>query len=356
MTSPSTRKLSDLVTSERGLRTSAKTRLALADILARSARSFALTAALAFSLAPTSGIAQSSVFNLTPEAKRFVNGVINESINANTLFASQEAIATGHYTQRQSDQPDKEYTTIRLPGEVILGEPSDTVRPLIFGNGALLRNTAGYTPIDGIGENDFTVTSLFAISTGVGAVVKITDHLALSPQASLTYSHIKNKYDFNNPYSQTYLQQADHELYNWNMDLFTYSPALKLYYSHEFDFAVLNHHTGYTYLFNDSIHDDSSVIDIGSNTGLLTNRIELKTPLGISVSEAPLSVRPKFQWNNISGSAVKGLGLRDLFEIGADLVAEALETGSFISTVSVGASYVTGKSFEGYHLGLGVTF
>lgn len=316
----------------------------------------ALTVTFSVTLSSAHSEAQPSAFELTPEAKRFVNGVINESINANTLFASQEAIATGRYTQRQTGEPDKEYTTIRLPGEVVLGDTADIVRPLVFGNGALLKNTAGFTPVDGAGEDDFTVTSLCAISTGVGAVIKITDNLALSPQASLSYSHVKNRYDFNNPYSQTFLQPADSELYNWSMDLFTYSPALKLYYAHDLGFALLNHHTGYTYLFNDSIHDDSSVIDINSSTGLLTNRIEVKVPTGLQVRELPLSIRPKFQWNNISGSAVKGLGLRDLFEIGADLLAEAMEADTIISTVSVGASYVTGQSFEGYHLGLGVTF
>ena len=53
---------------------------------------------------------------------------------------------------------------------------------------------------------------------------------------------------------------------------------------------------------------------------------------------------------------MKGLGLRDLFEMGADLVVKMLDDSSLFSTITVGGSYVTGKSFEGYHIGLGVTF
>ena len=290
------------------------------------------------------------------EIAEFVNGIINESVNANTLFASQESIATGRFNQRQNGQPDKDYTTIRLPGEFAFGDISDRVRPFVEGNGALLRTTAGFNSPDNLGEADFTVTSLFAISGGVGAFIKLNDSWTLAPAAALTYSHIKNRYDFNNSYSQTFLEQYESELFNWKMDLFTYAPSLKLFYQRDLEFAVLNYQIAYTYLFNDTISDDSAAIDVNSSTGLCSNRFDMLFPTGIQISDSSLFVRPMFQWNNISGNAVAGLGLRDLYEVGADLVGQILEGDSFLSTVTVGASYVTGDSFEGYHLGAGVTF
>ncbi len=290
------------------------------------------------------------------DVAEFVNGVLNESINANTLFASQEAIATGRYVQRQNSQPDKDYTTIRLPGRYAFGDLKDPVRPLIIGNGALLRTTAGYNPPDGIGESDFTVTSLFALSASGGALVKLSESVTFSPTVSLTYSHIKNRYDFNNPYSQGYLEQYESELFNWKMDVFTYTPALKLYYQEDIGLGVFNYQIAYSYLFNDTISDDSALIDVNSSTGLTSNRFDVLIPTGVEADAASLFVRPMFQWNNISGNAVAGLGLRDLYEVGADLVAKVLESESWVSTVTVGASYVTGDSFEGYHIGAGATF
>lgn len=286
----------------------------------------------------------------------FVNGIINESVNANTLFASQEAIATGRFTQRQSSQPDKDYTTIRLPGQFAAGEEGDTVRPVFIGNGAMLRTTAGYESPDGEGEADFTVTSLFALSAGGGARVKLSDSLTVSPQFTLTYSHIKNRYDFNNPYSQTYLQVYESDLFNWTMDVFTYTPSLRLFYKYDLGFGIFNYQIAYSYLFNDTISDDSSLIDINTSTGLCSNRFDILMPTGVEIGDASLYVRPMFQWNNISGSAVAGLGLRDLYEVGADAVAKILDEDAALSTVTVGASYVTGDSFEGFHLGAGVTF
>lgn len=290
------------------------------------------------------------------EVAEFVNGIINESVNANTLFATQEAISTGRFTQRQESQPDKDYTTIRLPGEFAFGEMGDSVRPFVEGNGALLRATAGFNPPDNLGEADFTVTSLFAVSAGAGALIKLSDSWTFAPSVSLTYSHIKNRYDFNNPYSQTYLQQYESDLFNWIMDVFTYAPSLKLFYQRDLGFGVLNYQIAYTYLFNDTISDDSPAIDVNSSTGLCSNRVDLLIPTDITLSASSLYVRPMFQWNNISGNAVGGLGLRDLYEVGADMVGKILDGDSFISTFTVGASYVTGDSFEGYHLGAGVTF
>ncbi len=290
------------------------------------------------------------------EVAEFVNGIINESVNANTLFATQEAISTGRFTQRQESQPDKDYTTIRLPGELAFGEMGDSVRPFVEGNGALLRTTAGFNPPDNMGEGDFTVTSLFAVSAGAGALIKLSDYWTLAPSASLTYSHIKNRYDFNNLYSQTYLQQYESDLFNWIMDVFTYAPSLKLFYQRDLGFGVLNYQIAYTYLLNDTISDDSPAIDVNSSTGLCSNRVDLLIPTGMTFSASSLYVRPMFQWNNISGNAVGGLGLRDLYEVGADMVGKILDSDSFISNFTVGASYVTGDSFEGYHVGAGVTF
>ena len=300
--------------------------------------------------------AEDSFSSNSGEIAEFVNGIINESVNANTLFASQEAIATGRYTQRQSPQPDKDYTTIRLPGQFALGEQGDTVRPLVVGNAALLRTTAGYNSPDDIGEADFTVTSLFSLSAGGGARVKISDSITLSPQVSLTYSHIKNRYDFNNPYSQTYLEVYESELFNWTMDVFTYTPSLRMFYQKDVGLAVFNYQIAYSYLINDTISDDSSLIDINKSTGLCSNRFDLLIPTGLILDTSSLYVRPMFQWNNITGSAVAGLGLRDLYEVGADAVAKILDDDAWLSTMTIGASYVTGDSFEGVHIGAGFTF
>ena len=317
---------------------------------------FQAVLATAMVFVPSWCCAQVSDGETSSSLQRFVDGVINESVNANTLFASQEAFSTGRYSQRRSLDPDKHYTAIRIPARLTRGAKSDPVRPVFMGNVALLRTTAGVSPADGVGEDDFTVTSLFALTSGAGLMFRLSESLKVVPSFSLSYSHIKNNYDYNNPYSQGNLAPNDRELFNWGLDLFTYTPAVKVYYELDIGFATVDYYVGYTYLFNDSISSDSSVININSSTGLLTNRVDVPIPTGLSVEGAPLFIRPMFQWNNISGKAVAGLGLRDLYEVGADLVAKISDTEAVLSSITVGASYVTGRDFEGYHIGLAVGF
>jgi hypothetical protein len=300
--------------------------------------------------------AQAQKFELTPEVAKYVNGVINESINANTLLSTQDEVSTGAFTQRQDGQPDKGYRTLRLPAEVLLGDAKEGASPFISGNLAYLKSTSGLAPVDKIGEDDFAVTNLYAVSCGTGAYIRLSDSWLFAPAISLTYSHIQNSYDFNNPYSQSNFAPVSHELFNWDMDLLTYAPEVKLFYETELGVTKPEYQLGYVYLFNDSIRTESSVIDISSSTGLLINRISVRVPTGVAVSEAPVAIRPFFQWNNISGNAVAGLGLRDIFEMGADLVIDILATTSWFSHVTVGGSYVSGKDFEGYHIGAGVDF
>jgi hypothetical protein len=330
--------------------------LALGELYSMSGsawRLFVLVCALL--VAPNVVAAQA--FEVTPEAARYVNGVINESINANTLLSTQDEVSTGSFTQRQDGEPDKSYRTVRLPVEALLGSVDDEpVTGFVNGNLAYLRSTSGLAPIDGAGANDFAVTDLYAASAGVGMYVKLSKSLLVAPAVSLTYSRIDNSYDFNNLYSQSYLTQVGQQLFNWGMDLLTYAPEVKLFYQAEVGSTKLEYQLGYVYLFNDSIRTESPVIDINSSTGLLINRVAVNVPTGAAVLEAPLAIRPFFQWSNISGHAVAGLGLRDIFEVGADLIVDVVQCGVWISHVTLGGSYVSGKDFEGYHIGIGVDF
>ncbi len=85
-------------------------------------------------------------------------------------------------------------------------------------------------------------------------------------------------------------------------------------------------------------------------------RTAVTEPLGVEIFKAPVSLRPFFQWSNISGKAADGLNLVNLFEIGADVVLKFEEKFLFLSQMHWGGSYVTGDSFEGYHIGFGGKF
>jgi hypothetical protein len=288
--------------------------------------------------------------------EEYANQVINETVNTNTLFASQDLIANGRYVQRRKGQPDSKYEMFRLPVEIPLAERGEGFRPFVISSGALLKVTSGTSTVDGPGESDFSLSRLFSVTGGVGAYVRLWEEFFMVPSLGLTYTHLRNNYDYNNPYSQAVLQTLGGDFFNWNVDLLTCAPTVRFIYEGAIGSGTAKWVAGVSQLLNDSIHATSDKIKVDSATGFLWNRLEYKKPLGVEVVEGELAIRPFFQWSNISGKAAAGLNLVNLYEVGADVMSLFKEGGAFFSDIYVGASYVSGDSFEGYHLGLGGHF
>jgi len=288
--------------------------------------------------------------------QEYANELINESVNTNTLLSSQDLISNGRYLQRRQDQPDTQYETFRLPVEIPLGEPDDSVKPFISSSFGLLKATGGAASPTGEGADDFSVTRLVAVAAGTGAYIRLSDGIYIVPGLSLAYTHLRTQYDFNNSYSQTVLAPYSDDFFDWSLDIVTYSPTMRLVFERDVAGGHVKYTTGFAHLLNDSIHSTSSKIDVHSASGLLTNRFEFEEPLGVSVVGGDAALRPFFQWSNISGKAASGLNVVNLFEVGADFISKLKESFVIFSEVYVGASYVSGDNFEGYHIGFGGHF
>lgn len=288
--------------------------------------------------------------------QEYANKAINEAVNTSTLFASQDFISTGRFLQRRRGQPDTSYETFRVPGEVTFGEHDDTIRPFVLGHFALLKVTSGVAAADGNGPNDFSVSNLSALTSGTGVYIRLWKELSIAPTLAVSFAHLRSSYDFNNSFSQRVLQKQDHEYYNWSMNLFTYNPGIRVLYDTQVGAGTFYYTIGFMQLLNDSINSTSDAINIDSASSLLSNRLEYMAPLGVSLADAELSIKPIFQWSNISGKAAAGLGFVNMYEVGADVLADVKESFLWFSQVYVGASYISADNFEGYHIGFGGHF
>lgn len=311
-------------------------------------------AAVGWSLAGASHEARAQAFDGHASLSRdYVRTRLNEAVNTNTLFASQDVISNGRFVQRRKDEPDTKYEMFRLPAEVGLGNKDGSVRPFVRGTLGALRATSGVAPVEGNGIDDFSVTELFALTSGAGAWVQVSDSLSFAPAVLVSYTHLNNSYDFNNSFSQEILKGQYGDFYNWSLDVLTYTPSLKVVYETTVGSGKWRNTIAASQLLNDSIHTTSSSAQINSASGIVSERIEYQRHLGVSVGSSKLAVQPFFQWSNISGKAASGLNLVNLFEVGADLISLLNEPWFIFSQVYVGASYVSGDNFEGYHIGLG---
>lgn len=286
----------------------------------------------------------------------YANELINQSVNTNTLLSSQDLISNGRYVQRRHVDPDTLYETFRLPIEIPLGEPDDIVKPFFSSSAGLLKATGGAADPTGEGADDFSITRLFAVAAGTGAYVRLGKGIYVVPGISLAYTHLRTRNDFNSSYSQTVLAPYGDDFFSWSMDILTYSPAMRLVVEQDIAGGHAKYTTSFVHLLNDSVHSTSDRIDVHSASGLLTNRFELEEPLGITVAGSDTALRPFFQWSNISGKAASGLNVVNLFEVGADFISRLKESFLVFSDIYVGASYVSGDNFEGYHLGVGGHF
>jgi hypothetical protein len=245
----------------------------------------------------------------------------------------------------------------RAPLEKRFSDPGDRWQPYIYGSGALLRVSSGATkPVGAEGEDDFSVSKLFSLATGGGVFLRVSDDLRLAASVAVAYSYLNNRYDFNNTFSREVLSPEDGFFYNWNLHVLTYSPTLRALYESRWGESLLNATLAYSQLFNDSIHSSSPAITIDSASGVMWMRTSVTQPLGIEAFSAPVALRPFFQWSNISGKAADGLDLVNLFEMGADVVLNLEQKFLVFSQMYWGGSYVTGDSFEGYHIGFGGKF
>lgn len=289
--------------------------------------------------------------------QQFANETINESVNTSTLFASQDIFSTGRFTKHRIDEPDTSYETLRMPFEVALAGKSDRWQPYVYGSGALLRVVSGLTmPAGAVGDDDFSTTRLFAIAGGLGSYLRVSDDFKLSMSCAVTFSHLRNNYDFNNSYSERVLEPDSNLYYNWNMNLFTYAPTVRAIYEAKWGEGTVYAMAAYSQLFNNSVSSSSPAIDIDSSSGILWSRLSYNQPTNTQILDAALGVRPFFQWSNISGKAANGLDLVNLYEMGTDFVFDFKEKVLMFSQMYWGGSYVTGDSFDGYHLGFGGKF
>ncbi len=286
----------------------------------------------------------------------FAEDVLNESVNTNTLFSSHDLISNGRFLQRRRNQPDTQYDSFRVPVEILLAKKTDSVRPFVRTGFGLLKVTGGAAPIDGQGINDFSVTKLVCLSSGIGTYIDLAEGLSIAPALMVSYSHLRNEYDFNNPFSQQVLRTEYGEFYNWGLDLFTYTPQIRIVYETQVATGRFRYVLSASQLYNDSFNGGSADVKINSSSGLVSNRVEYQHDLGISAGAAALAVQPFFQWGNISGKAASGLNFANMFEVGADLIFTFQEKLGPLSAVYFGASYVSADSFEGYHIGLGGRF
>ncbi len=289
-----------------------------------------------------------------------INQGINQIVNAATLFTSQESVSSGYFKFKanEPDESDTEMDVLRLPARFDLSnDPDAQLKPFVRGQLGYLRASESLAAIEGGGDADFSVIKTFTAELGGGVDIVLVEGLVLTPEGSISYSRVENNYDYNNPFSQQIIQPLfDEEAFNWDLDIITYSPKVKLAYTLPIDPVKITISSRYAYFYNDSVGSTSSIIDISSDTNLFQNGIQATIPLGFSVFESGVGFRPFFVRSDVHGAARRGLEFAHFYEVGGDFLFGTKESIGLLSELSVGSSYTFGHDFEGWRIGVGYKF
>lgn len=284
--------------------------------------------------------------------------VVNQVVNAATLFSSQDSISSGYFRLKSDEDPDEKLDILKVPIRVSLSEDSDAeIRPFVLGHfGTLKDRESIQMDSTATGENDFSVIESWTLQGGGGVDILLFEGLTLTPQFSLAYTRLEHRYDYNNSVSQEFEPFVDGEVFNWNIDTITYAPRIGVSYELPFELVSLKLLSHYTYLYNDSFHSSSSLIDVSSDTSMFQNGIKARFPLGVQLLNGEVALDPFVLRSDVQGAARDGLGFDHFYEGGVDIALGTSESLGFVSEVTAGTSYTWTDDFEGLRIGFGATF
>ena len=199
----------------------------------------------------------------------------------------------------------------------------------------------------------------FAIQFGGGARFWFGDHFSMAPTFMGMYGHTFNNFFIrNSAITQGQVDAArDAGLVDWYADTFTYRPAMNLQYAYAWRRTVFTLSSDPTYFHTISIHSSSSSLNTGGDSDTWMNKIDVDVPLGTSLWGHELRTGGYFSRTELMGKLKQGLGNNDhIYEVHGRLVLDYLNQLWKVQWIGIGYSYLWGRTFDGYSVGLDVAF
>jgi len=199
----------------------------------------------------------------------------------------------------------------------------------------------------------------FAIQFGGGARFWFDDHFSVAPTFMGMYGHTFNNFFIrNSSVTQAQVDQARQDgLVDWYSDTFTYRPAMDLQYVYTWRRVIFTINSDPTYFHTVSIHTSSSSLDVGGDSDTWLNKLDVDVPLGTSLFGHELRTGGYFSRTELMGKLKQGVGNNDhIYELHGRLVMDYLNQLWKVQWIGIGYSYLWGRTFDGYSVGVDVAF
>jgi hypothetical protein len=292
-----------------------------------------------------------------PALANFVRQTITNSVAATIAFTSTDAISAGSFVFHENDERgNSRFNITRIPVRHFFSRWKDSsLAPFITGSFGYFEDSEKVLLGDPPDESRFK-----AISISLGGGIKlelIKKYLWLIPEIDLIYGRTWNEHEYNSEPSKLFFKPLlDGILFNWQVDTFTYAPALQLAFEYPVCMVTLGFDTKFTYLNIRTIKEDYPEHKVKSDSTLWKNRFRFEFPLGVSVFNMPLSLKGDFSRVDLGGDVARPLKESFFYEVGTELAFDTTRNVQWLNSLSIGAGYTFGDRITGWSFRLGYKF
>jgi len=287
-----------------------------------------------------------------PALTEVVREMITNSIGLTIAFTSSDAISSGSFVYEEQNEETR-FNITRIPFRHIFNPFNNS------GHAPFISFSVGYfedremvalsQPPD---ESRFKTLSL---SCGGGVKFELVEkYLWLTPEVDLIYGRTWNEHDYNSRLSQiVYKPILEGIAYNWQVDSFSFAPSLQLLFEYPIGQITIGFETKYTYLNTRTIKEDYPEHQAKAESSLWKNLLRVELPLGISMFNIPLSLKADFSRIELGGKVSQPVKESNFYETGAELVLGTARKTTWLSSLSLGASYTFSERITGWSLRFG---
>ncbi len=148
------------------------------------------------------------------------------------------------------------------------------------------------------------------------------------------------------------MQLFDGNIFNWDVDTFSYNPGLKVRYEYKMGSTTLIPSVAYTELFVDSVSTSSDIIDVNSSSGVMNAKLRIEIEDVFCINEIPFRLVPQVGRTDIYADARSGIGVGHFYDFSLAVLAKGQHYLPFFKDIGISTGFTLGEDVKGWRLGL----
>lgn len=282
-----------------------------------------------------------------------------------SAFTSQPSLMQGSFTAKYDDGPDASLEIFKLPIPVYFRK-EHPLQPFIKLTYGYSEYTRVLEPWDSRipFEEDFGKREKVKIKTNslglrTGVKWEYAQNLSIEPSLGIAYTHVHHKQYARLMITDYIIQRHPsfhRDLYDTTVELFTISPGIKHSLGYPFGPGTIGFDAQFLTQYSKVFRSKGRYGQITSNSSITHLVVDYDFPLGRSLFNREISVKPFVGRTDYFGDLRTGMGLRTMYEYGLDFIVDIKDYAAYLSRLSFGGSYMKGYELTGWKIGLGWEF